>query len=169
MRYPIPGTPAGYNARLSDFCRAADMGILLTMGRGSTLTFTDNTIYSASRTGIEIECDGSAGGCDRTSLIDFRGNVFIGFQNNDAAGYPGRTSGEYSNPIYLDEHISANPFTNSGSTVSGNTIFFPGGIGPAPDKMKRSPAAPIRTWSTRRGIHSGTETWSVRGGTKPDL
>ena len=31
LRQAIPGTPAGYNTHLSDFCRAADAGILLTV------------------------------------------------------------------------------------------------------------------------------------------
>jgi hypothetical protein len=167
MRHAILGTPAGYNARLSDFCRAADTGILLTIGRGSTLTFTDNTIYSASRTGIEIECDGSAGNCDRTSLIDFRGNVFVGFQNNEASGYPGSGSGEYSNPIYMDEGITANPFTNAGSVVSGNTTYFPG----------RHWACPNHSEGTQScgDPHLIDETWHIYGhgsmermdGTKP--
>lgn len=122
MRQAIPGTPSGYNSRLSDFCRAADTGVLLTVGKGTTLKFDDNTVYSASATGIEVECDGHAGPCDSTSLIDFRNNIFVGFLNSVANGYSGQApSGDYSNPIYVG--ASPNPFTNPGSLYTSNLTY----------------------------------------------
>ncbi len=123
LRQSIPGTPAGYNSRLSDFCRAADEGILFTVGRGSTGHFDFNTVYSASATGIDIQCDQSAGACDSTALMDYRDNIFVGFVNDTVSGYPaGRGSGNYSNPIYL---ASFNPFTNPGSVFSNNVTYHP--------------------------------------------
>jgi hypothetical protein len=121
LRQAIPGTPAGYNTRLSDFCRAADSGVVVTVGKGTMLTFDFNTIYSASATGIEVDCDSSGGACDATSLIDFRNNVFVGFLNNAADGYPNGGTGDNSNPIYIGSNI--NPFTNAGSLYTNNLTY----------------------------------------------
>jgi hypothetical protein len=122
LRQAIPGSPSGYNSRLSDFCRAADSGIVMTVGRGATLTFDFNTIYSGSATGIEIDCDPTAGPCDTTSLVDFRNNIFLGFLNNVADGYPGGGTGNYSNPIFVGVP-AVNPFTNAGSVYSNNLTY----------------------------------------------
>jgi hypothetical protein len=122
LRNVIPGTPAGYNSRLSDFCRAADTGIEMTVGKGSTLTFDNNTVYAANGTAMEIDCDGSAGPCDSTSLIDFRNNIFLGFINGPSSGYPGMTTGDYSNPIYA---ATVNPFPNPGSIFANNLTYHP--------------------------------------------
>jgi hypothetical protein len=122
MRQAIPGTPSGFGSRLSDFCRAADTGIALTVGAGSTLRFDFNTVYSASATGIEIDCDGTAGPCDTTSLVDFRDNIFLGFLNNADDGYPNGGTGNYSNPIYVGVP-GPNPFTNVGSIYSNNLTY----------------------------------------------
>lgn len=126
MRQAIPGTPAGYNKNLSDFCRAADTGVLVTVGKGSKTTFDNNTIYSASATGVEVECDPSNGSCDGTSLIDFRNNIFVGFLNNQADGYTGPSetgSQDYSNPIY--DGTGLWPFGSNGSEYTDNIIFHP--------------------------------------------
>jgi hypothetical protein len=122
MRQAIPGTPSGFGSRLSDFCRAADTGIAMTVGAGSTLRFDFNTVYSASATGIEIDCDGTAGPCDATSLVDFRNNIFLGFLNNVDDGYLGGGTGDYSNPIYVGVP-GTNPFTNVGSVYSNNLTY----------------------------------------------
>ncbi len=122
LRQAIPGTPSGYNSRLGDFCRAADTGIALTVGVGTSLKFDDNTIYSASATGIEVDCDHTYGACDSTSLIDFRNNIFLGFRNSVANGYVGQTpTNDYSNPVYGT--FSPNPFTNPGSIYSNNITY----------------------------------------------
>jgi hypothetical protein len=122
LRQAIPGTPSGYNTRLSDFCRAADSGIVMTVGKGTTLSFDFNTVYSASATGIEVDCDTSSGPCDSTSLIDFRNNIFVGFLNNTADGYPNGGTSDYSNPIYVGV-ATTNPFTNAGSIYSNNVTY----------------------------------------------
>ena len=123
LRQSIPGTPAGYNTRLSDFCRAADTGVALSVGPNSTLTFDFNTIYSASATGVEVDCDNTNGPCGATSLVDYRDNTFIGFMNNSADGYPSGGSGDYSNPIY--DGTGVWPFGNAGSVFSNNITFHP--------------------------------------------
>jgi hypothetical protein len=121
LRQAMPGTPAGYNSALSDFCRAADTGVLLSVGKNTTLAFDFNTVYSASATAVELDCDASTGPCDATSLVDFRNNVFVGFHNNPADGYPSGGTGDYSNPIY--SNITPHPFTNPGSLYSNNVTF----------------------------------------------
>lgn len=119
MRQDIPGTPHGYNTHLSDFCRAADAGIVITVNDDAPSVFVGNTIYSASATGVEVECANNA--CGTHARIDFRNNIFVGFKNDAAHGYQGGGRGEYSNPIYIGPEV--NPFTNAGSTYSGNTTF----------------------------------------------
>ncbi len=121
MRQAIPGTPSGYNSRLSDFCRAADTGVVMTVGAGTTTVFDYNTVYSASATGIEVDCGGTTP-CDATALIDFRNNIFLGFPNTAATGYPNGGTGDYSNPIYMGVSTT-NPFTNPGSVYSNNVTY----------------------------------------------
>ena len=125
LRQNIPGTPSGYNTGLSDFCRAADTGVLLTLGKGSSLSFDNNTIYSATATGVEVECDTTNGACDSTSKVDFRNNIFVGFLNNPADGYTGAYdtgTGDYSNPIYDGTGLFG---TTPGSYWSNNLTFHP--------------------------------------------
>ncbi len=121
LRQPIPGTREGYNTRLSDFCRAADSGVVISVNDNAPTKFVGNTIYSASATGVEIGCAEKT--CGSASTIEFRDNVFIGFKNDTAHGYPGGGSGEYSNPIYIG--AGTNPFKNAGTVYSGNTTFHP--------------------------------------------
>lgn len=116
----IPGTPSGFNSQLSDFCRAADAGMAMALSAGATLKFDYNTIYSASSTALELDCSGS---CDSTTLIDYRNNVFVGFLNNTANGYPGGGTGDYSNPIFNGTGVS--PFTNAGSLYANNATYHP--------------------------------------------
>ncbi|HEY4379993.1 MAG TPA: hypothetical protein VGN01_06570 [Acidobacteriaceae bacterium] len=155
LRQSIPGTPAKYNSHLSDFCRAADTGIALTIGKGTTLTFDNNTIYSASTVGIEISCDGTAGPCDATSLIDYRNNIFLSFMNDAAAGYPGGGNGKYSSVIYVDKDITSNPFTNSGSAYSNNILYYP--------TSKTRCLANVDAQQACRDPHLVDETWHVYG------
>lgn len=119
LRQAIPGTPPGYNKRLSDFCRAADAGIVFTVGDGTTAVFSDNIIYSASATAIEVDlgapCETS------TCLVRQQRNIFIGFRNNKENGYPNGGTGDYSNPLYVDAATRA--YKNPGSTFDHNTTF----------------------------------------------
>ncbi len=109
MQQAIPGTPEGYNKRLSDFCRAADTTIALSVSKGATTAFTRNTVYSASATMIEIDPD-NAIGADGTAAIRFEGNTLY--------GYPA-SNGQQSNAVYLS---LASPFGNAGSTLVGNLL-----------------------------------------------
>ena len=119
LRQAIPGTPAGYNSKLSDFCRAADAGIVMTVNDGSTAVFSDNVIYSASATTIEVEVNQS---CNTAScLVRQQRNIFVGFRNNAASGYPGGGSGDYANPLYAE--AAARAYKNPGSSFDHNTTF----------------------------------------------
>ena len=118
MRQDIPGTPAGYNSKLSDFCRAADGGIKLTVDDAAQLVFDNNTIYSANATAIDIECNYN---CTKKATADFRNNIFVGFLNDAADGYPRGGTGDYSNPIYNGSGVDF--FGNAGSFYSNNVTF----------------------------------------------
>ena len=119
MRHAIPGTPHGYNAKLSDFCRASDTAVLMSVNDEAPIKYSGNVLYSASATGVELEC--AYASCGSGSRIDFSNNIFIGFLNDAAHGYANGGKGEYSNPIYIG--TKTNPFRNPGSTYSGNTTF----------------------------------------------
>ena len=121
LRQPIPGTPSGYNSRLSDFCRAADSGVVVTVNDGSTTTFQNNTLYSASATALEVDVNSSCS--TATCLIKQDNNIFIGFLNNAANGYPNGGKGEYSHPLYADE--AAKAYRNPGSSFDQNTTYHP--------------------------------------------
>ena len=121
LRQTIPGTPPGYNAKLSDFCRAADTGVLVTVNDQVPLKFVSNVIYSASTTAIEVECANPV--CTSAAKVDFRDNIFLGFRNNKVNGYAGGGRGDLSNPIYIGTRD--NPFKSPGSVYSGNVTFHP--------------------------------------------
>lgn len=114
---------SAYNSNLSDFCRAADAGVLITTGKGAITKFHNNVVYSASSTAVEVGCDTTNGQCDSTSLIDFRNNIILGFKNDAEHGYAYGGSGDLSNPIYVGDDLPDNPFTNAGSIYSNNTTF----------------------------------------------
>jgi hypothetical protein len=119
LRQPIPGTPAGYNSKLSDFCRAADTGVVVTVNDGSTTQFERNTLLSAATTAIQVSVNSS---CKTdTCLIQQRDNIFVGFDSNKETGYvPG--SGDFSNPIYLGPD-AARAYRSPGSSFEHNVTF----------------------------------------------
>ena len=153
MRQAIPGTPAGYNTNLSDFCRAADTGVLLSTAKNTTLRFDFNTVYSASATGVQIECDTSTGSCDSTSLVDFRNNIFVGFLNNVADGYVNGGTNDYSNPIYNGAGVDY--FANVGSQYSNNVTYH--------GKSNWGCPAQHELNATCADPHLTDETWPVYG------
>ena len=118
LREPIPGTPAGYNSHLSDFCRAADTMIALAVHDSTPTYFQNNTMYSANSTGVEIDC----GNCTSLATINYENNVFVGFKNNVDDGYPRGGTGTFANPIY---NSVKGLFTNPGSVFSNNATFHP--------------------------------------------
>ena len=151
MRQKIPGTPAGYNVKLSDFCRAADTGIAVGVNDTVPLRMDSNVIYSATITGIEIDC-GEAH-CGSSTRIDFRNNIFLGFKNSGPNGYPDGGRGDYSNLVYLAPGLD--PFKNAGSVVSGNVAYYPHSGGKC--------FAESETKSVCKDPHLTDETWHVYG------
>ncbi len=119
LRMPIPGTPTGYNSRLSDFCRAADTAVLVKVQDSLPTYFQFNTLYSANATGLEIDCNGT---CSGLSTIAYENNVFVGFMNDANHGYPKGGSGSFANPIYLSV---AGLFAHSGSVFGHNVTYHP--------------------------------------------
>jgi hypothetical protein len=153
LRQAIPGTPSGYNSRLSDFCRAADTGIVLTVNDGSTTIFENNILYSASATALELDINLSCS--TATCLIQQRNNIFIGFENNVANGYPRGGKGEYSNPIYAEDSIKA--YRNPGSSFEGNTTYHA-------SKSWFCPATHFRETKAKCGDpHLKDQTWHLYG------
>ena len=118
LRFAIPGTPSGYNTRLSDFCRASDGGIKITVDDAYTTKFDFNTVIAANASGIDIECNAT---CSAATTIDFRNNLLVGFTNNAANGYPSGGTGNQSNLI--DDETGHNVFAAAGTAFTNNIAF----------------------------------------------
>jgi hypothetical protein len=153
MRQAIPGTPAGYNSRLGDFCRAADAGLVFTVNDGSTAIFSDNVVYSASATGIEVEVSDTC--ATATCLVRQQNNIFIGFRNSAADGYPGGGTGEYSNPLYVERALRA--YRNPGSSFDHNTTFHASSSWRCPSRLLHE------TNAYCGDPHLKDETWHLYG------
>jgi hypothetical protein len=109
MKGAIPGTPSGYNAHLSDFCRAANTAIALDISSDAPTTFWFNTVLSDNSTGLELDC---AGTCPAGSFI-YENNIFKGFANaSDGNRYPGML---YTTTLAL--------FSNPGTVISNNLTY----------------------------------------------
>ncbi len=152
LRQDIPGTPPGYNRRLSDFCRAADTGLVLSVGDGNPSIFTDNVVYAASATALEV--DSSSPCHTATCAIRHERNIFLGFRSTTANGYPNGGTGEYANPVYLtDSPVYAHP----GSSFDRNVTWHAKGTWKCPET----------SMNERNAIcadpHLADETWPVFG------
>ena len=132
------------------------------MGPSSTLHVDNNTIYSASATTVEIDCQYGET-CDSTALIDYRNNIFLGFLNAPADGYTGQYdtgSGDYANPIFY----SFNPFANAGSVFSNNLTYHAKSNWSCPattlgetDALCLDPQLTDETWHKLRLSECGTD------------
>jgi Chitobiase/beta-hexosaminidase C-terminal domain len=101
LRVAIPGTPAGYNARLSNFCRAADVAVVLSVSDVFIPTiFYYNTIYSANSIAVEVQ-PSAISGCTTSCFMWYVNNIFLGFANNAANGYPSGGTGRFPTPIFF--------------------------------------------------------------------
>lgn len=84
---PMAGTPTGYNAYLTDFCRANGTAVLVTSTTHSRYYIDGNTWIGNSNIALETECGGSYGGqttgnCASTDGggIYFRDNIIRGYR-----------------------------------------------------------------------------------------
>ncbi len=132
MANAIPGTPAGFNAKLSDFCRAGNQALLMTVGHGSTTSIRHNTVMGAGALLIGYVCDGTAGNCDSTALLDVRDNILLG-NPDPTRGNPG---GNYL--IVIDNTYTTAAACNAapdghhgwitdGAYGCGNDVFYNAG------------------------------------------
>jgi len=120
LRQDIPGTPPGYNSRLSNFCRAGDEAVAITVSDTAATYFQFNTLQCANATCVSIYCASST--CSGSSSILYQNNTFFGYKNNAENGYPGPSTGDYSNPIYTDSKVSG-ILANSGSRYDHNSTW----------------------------------------------
>jgi hypothetical protein len=109
MSKAIPGTPPGFNDRLSLFCRAGDTAILINVPENRPAIFQRNIIYSANHVALEVEYPGDP---SPNAAIKYDGNIFIGFLNSD---------GKYPSPIYSNSDLKM--FTNPGASFSNNVTY----------------------------------------------
>jgi hypothetical protein len=120
----IPGTPAGYNTQLSNFCRAGNTAVLMELPPGTTSLFEYNTVYSDGNIGLEMDPFDAGPAWAGTELFKYVNNTFLGFFN---AGH-----GSNSNPIYSiaagGGNSSANiaPLYHAGSQWSNNSYLNAG-------------------------------------------
>ncbi len=118
LRQAIPGTPAGYNSRLSDFCRASDVPVVMAVSDGGLTTrYFFNTLYAANSIGVEVT---TSGPCTTTCFLQYENNIFLGFENNAQNGYPDGGSLKFPTPIFFD---NAQILSASGSRFTNNASF----------------------------------------------
>ncbi len=129
MSRPIAGTPKDFNAHLSDFCRAGDQAVVLTVGRGSLTRFEHNTVYAAGTIAVDLECDTYLGPCDATARLSLQNNIILGFQNGAATG---NKDGDGRLPTAVYNNSQAHPFTNHGSVIRNNTVYHQRTTDPCP-------------------------------------
>lgn len=122
LRQTIPGTPAGYNSRLSNYCRAGDSAVAIAVSDTAGTIFQHNTMYCANATCVEVSC--AVATCTAASTITYQNNVFVGHRNSVENGYPASPppTNDYSNPIYTASNLSG-LFTNKGSLFTNNAAY----------------------------------------------
>ncbi len=119
LRQAIPGTPSGYNAKLGDFCRAADVPVVVSVSDGGLTTkYFINTLYTANNIGVEVTTNGT---CTTTCHFQYENNIFLGFQNKAANGYPSGGNGRFPTPIFFDSGTQI--LSLPGSSFSNNLTF----------------------------------------------
>lgn len=122
LRQAIPGTPAGYNSRLSNFCRAGDAAVALAVSDSTLTSYQFNDMKCANATCVQITCGAAA--CTNASTLVYQNNLFYGYKNSTDTGYPASPppTNDYSNPIYLDAKVSG-LFSNAGSSFDHNATW----------------------------------------------
>jgi hypothetical protein len=109
MAGAIPGTPPGYNAQLSLFCRAGDTAIDITMPENRPAIFQRNIVYSNNHVALEVEYPGNP---SPNAAIKYDDNIFIGFPNSE---------GNLPSPIYSNSDLKM--FTNPGASFNNNVTY----------------------------------------------
>lgn len=119
MQGAVPGTPAGYNTLLSDFCRAGNEATIISMNDGSVATFAGNTVYGF-RAGNTINSWGDLTGiicsstCTTSSKIVYGNNVLVGFDPLNTGHFPAQ--------YYIQDGYTS-PFGIAGSVYRNNLKY----------------------------------------------
>jgi hypothetical protein len=83
MSQPLPGAPSGYNAHLSDFCRAAGDVMSPNISPGSVWTMANNSFVFNAPTLLDVQCYpvGASQASSCSSTINWYNNVVLGYPN----------------------------------------------------------------------------------------
>jgi hypothetical protein len=107
----FPNNPAGWNAGVSDVCRAAGNEWAFQLNNGTVVTLENNTSVGYGTTMYDVECASLAPNCASN-------NAQFVFKNNISKGYPDPgNGGRLASGIYLG---AGNVFANAGSAISSN-------------------------------------------------
>lgn len=98
MGSPIAGAPSGFNANLTDFCRAGP-GNVRTVGNEETVTDYGNTYINSCSVGMVIGCSNTqivqsptaATGTCPNSVVSFKDDIIIGYRDNTDDANAGKT------------------------------------------------------------------------------
>jgi len=143
MSEAIPGFPPGFNARLSPFCRAGNVTVLVNVLPSTTAIYQYNTMYSNGSIGLEVEYAETPTG---TETMRYDHNIFVGFPGSD---------GRKPTPIYSNTNLKM--FTNPGASFSHNITYH------SRDNWK-CPAAELHEVAGSCGNpHLKDETWPRYG------
>lgn len=122
LSLPHPDLPAGYNAHLSDFCRAGGNAFLKQMRDGENDAIQNNSLAGMNGAAVYFDqCGNGAAGCS---------NAAVQFDNNLIVGFP-----DYSrqNSVYvpaLDSAGPANYFGQGNGSRRNNLMFHTRGANP---------------------------------------
>ena len=113
----FPSNPTGWNAELSDFCRASGGAWVFAMKAGTVVTVLNNTSIGYSTTMWNWGCSESS-----PSTCVSTGGAYAIFKNNMSYNYPDPgNAGVYSSDLFFG---NGNPFTNPGGSASNNGYYL---------------------------------------------
>lgn len=117
----FPSNPSGWNAGLTNPCRAQGDEWSIALNNGNMVKLQNNTSTGYGATMYDFSC--AQGGTCTTGMI-------VLFQNNSNLGFPYPGGGGYPGGIYFSTSGMGNPFANAGSVISNNLWFNLRGICP---------------------------------------
>ena len=97
LSQPMPGQPAGYNANLTDFCRAENT-VVPNLRPGGTLLMANNTFISYAPTFFDVQC--LTNDCS-TATMTFKNNIVLGYDNPVTYNSGGKSGGP---GVFYTEH-----------------------------------------------------------------
>jgi hypothetical protein len=106
----FPLNPSGWDAGLSDFCRAAGDQWAFQLNNGTAVTLENNTSVGYGTTMYDFECAYGAPNCATNGAT-------IVFVNNISKGYPDPGTGVQASGMYFG---AGNPFATAGSVMTNN-------------------------------------------------